>query len=100
MQADLRRTATFMLGREGSQRTYENLPILIAGRGNGALKPGRFLKYPKGTPATNLWLTLLEKLDVHPESLGDSTRPTGTPHSRPPPICARICSLVNGHTVT
>jgi hypothetical protein len=146
IQADLTRTATFMVGREGSQRTYEeigiseahhplthhrgnkdniekvtrintfhaqqfayfvgklkstkegdgtlldhsmvvygsgiadgsehshvNLPILIAGRGNGALKSGRYLKYDPGTPTTNLWLTLLDRMDVHPESVGDST---------------------------
>ena len=58
---------------DGSQHTHENLPILIAGRGNGAIKPGRFLTYPKGTPTTNLWLTLLDRMDVHPESVGDST---------------------------
>lgn len=58
---------------DGSQHSHDNLPILIAGRGNGALQPGRFLKYPKGTPATNLWLTLLDRMDVHPESIGDST---------------------------
>jgi hypothetical protein len=146
IQADLTRTATFMIGREGSQRTYDeigipephhplthhrgnkesiekvtqintfhaqqlayflnkmkstregdgslldhsmmvygsgiadgsehshvNLPILIAGKGNGQLKTGRSLKYAAGTPVTNLWLTLLDRLDVHPESVGDST---------------------------
>jgi len=58
---------------DGSQHTHNNLPILIAGRGNGAIKPGRFLTYPTGTPTTNLWLTLLDRMDVHPESVGDST---------------------------
>ncbi len=58
---------------DGSQHTHENLPILVAGRGNGALKPGRNLTYAKGTPTTNLWLTLLDRMDVHPESIGDST---------------------------
>jgi hypothetical protein len=58
---------------DGSEHTHENLPILLAGRGNGALKPGRYLTYPKGTPTTNLWLTLLDRMDIHPESIGDST---------------------------
>jgi hypothetical protein len=58
---------------DGSQHTHVNLPILIAGRGNGSIKPGRFLKYPSGTPTTNLWLTLLDRMGVHPESVGDST---------------------------
>jgi hypothetical protein len=58
---------------DGSQHTHENLPIIVAGRGNGSLKPGRYLKYPKGTPTTNLWLTLLDRMEVHPETVGDST---------------------------
>ncbi len=65
---------------DGSQHTHVNLPILIAGRGNGAIKPGRFLKYPEGTPTTNLWLTLLDRMDVHPESVGEQHGPTGTSH--------------------
>ena len=58
---------------DGNQHSHENLPMLVAGRGNGGLKPGRYLTYPKGTPTTNLWLTLLDRMDVHPESVGDST---------------------------
>ncbi len=58
---------------DGSQHTHVNLPILIAGHGNGALKGGRYIRYAEGTPTTNLWLTLLDRMDVHPESVGDST---------------------------
>jgi hypothetical protein len=29
--------------------------------------------YPKDTPMTNLFLTLLDQVGVHPEKLGDST---------------------------
>jgi len=58
---------------DGSEHSHVNLPMIVAGRGNGALKPGRFLKYASGTPTTNLWLTLLDRMDVHPEIVGDST---------------------------
>ena len=58
---------------DGSEHSHVNLPIIIAGKGNGALKTGRNLKYAAGTPTTNLWLTLLDRMDVHPESVGDST---------------------------
>ena len=58
---------------DGNQHSHENLPMIVAGRGNGAIRPGRYLTYPKGTPTTNLWLTLLDRMDVHPESIGDST---------------------------
>lgn len=51
-----------------------NLPTVLAGRANGGLKPGgRHLVYPAKTPMTNLFLTLLDRMDVHPETIGDST---------------------------
>jgi len=46
---------------------------VLVGRANGQLKPGRHIVYPKGTPMTNLFMTLLACIDVHPESIGDST---------------------------
>lgn len=58
---------------DGNAHSHENLPILVAGRGGGALRTGRYITYPKGTPNTNLWLTLLDRMDIHPESVGDST---------------------------
>ena len=41
---------------DGNRHTHENLPIVLAGGGGGALKPGRFVKTP-GVPITNLFLT-------------------------------------------
>jgi hypothetical protein len=52
---------------------HEDLPILLMGGGDGRLKGGRHLRYPKDTPVTNLFLALLDNLDVHTESFGDST---------------------------
>jgi Protein of unknown function (DUF1552) len=49
-----------------------NLPILLAGGGAGRLKGGGHLRFPKDTPLANLHLTLLDKLGVHVEKLGDS----------------------------
>ena len=40
---------------------------------SGKLKGGRHLKFPAGTPATNLFLTMLDKLDIHLDKFGDST---------------------------
>ena len=42
-------------------------------RRRGTLKGGRHLVYPEHTPLTNLQLTLLNKLGVPTEKLGDST---------------------------
>jgi hypothetical protein len=58
---------------DGNSHTHTNLPVLVAGRGDGQLKPGRHIAYEKGTPMTNLYLTLLERMNVPTESLGDST---------------------------
>ena len=49
------------------------LPIVVAGGGGGALRGGRHVAAPAGTPLANLHLTLLEKMGVPAERLGDST---------------------------
>ncbi len=57
---------------DGNRHTHEDLPVLLAGRG-GALRTGTHVVCPKGTPMTNLYLTLLDRIGVREESLGDST---------------------------
>jgi hypothetical protein len=49
-----------------------SLPILVAG-GRNYLAGGRHLKFAAGTPLTNLYLTMLNKVGVAVESIGDST---------------------------
>jgi len=61
---------------DGNNHIHENLPVVLVGRGDGALKPGRHVIYPE-TPMTNLYLALLEKMGVHTETLGDSTGVAG-----------------------
>ena len=43
------------------------------GGGAGTLKGGRHLKYPENTPMSNLLLTVLNKVGVPTEKVGDST---------------------------
>ena len=50
-----------------------NLPIALVGGGAGKLKSGRHIRFAKDTPLANLHLTLLDKLGVHVDKLGDST---------------------------
>ena len=50
-----------------------NIPVLLAGGRSAQLKGGRHLRYPKETPLANLHLTLLDKLGVHLDRIGDST---------------------------
>jgi hypothetical protein len=58
---------------DGNRHTHEALPVLLAGRGGGSLKTGKHLTYPAGTPITNLYLSLLDRMGVRQETIGDST---------------------------
>jgi hypothetical protein len=63
-------------GLSNSDRhTHGPLPTLLLGGGAGTLKGGRHLVYPEDTPLTNLQLTLLNKMGVPTEKLGDSSGP-------------------------
>jgi hypothetical protein len=45
----------------------------VLGGGAGAIKGGRHLVYEEDTPLTNLQVTILDKMGVPAEKLGDST---------------------------
>jgi hypothetical protein len=49
------------------------LPNLVVGGAAGRMKGGRHLKYPDRTPMTNLLVTMLDKVGVKQETLGDSS---------------------------
>ena len=57
---------------DGNRHTHEDLPVLIVG-GGGELRLGNHIVYPKATPMTNLYLTLLDRMGVPSEQIGDST---------------------------
>lgn len=57
---------------DGNLHNSEDLPTLLAGRGCGTLSPGRHLDYVAETPLSNLWLSLLNRMDITVEKLGDS----------------------------
>jgi hypothetical protein len=64
----------FGAGISNSDRhTHGPLPTLLLGGSAMGLKGGRHLVFPEHTPMTNLQLTLLNKLGVPAEKLGDST---------------------------
>ena len=50
-----------------------NLPLLLVGGGAGRLKGGRHLRYGDDITNANLLLTLLDKLDMPLDQLGNST---------------------------
>jgi hypothetical protein len=57
---------------DGDRHNHDGLPILLAGGGNGALKPGRHLRCPQETPLTNLYVSLLQRMGMAVDSFGDS----------------------------
>src|SRR5262245_16636828 len=57
---------------DGNRHNHDDLPILVAGKAGG-FRPGRHVRVAKETPLTNLWLALLNHLDVPATHLGDST---------------------------
>jgi hypothetical protein len=58
---------------DGNVHTHDQLPTLLAGRGGKFLNPGRHIIYQRETPVANLFGTMLERLDVRAEHLGDAT---------------------------
>jgi hypothetical protein len=57
---------------EGNGHFHNNLPIVLVG-GGPHLRGGVHVKVPPGTPVTNLYVTLLDKLGLPIERFGDST---------------------------
>jgi len=57
---------------DGNAHALQNLPVLLLGGGSGHLQGGIHLRYPKDTPMANLYLTLLDKLDIQVDKFGDS----------------------------
>src|SRR5882724_8505101 len=59
---------------DGNLHLYTNLPTLLVAGGVAGIKGGQHVKYRRGTPMNNLFLTMLDKANVPDvDSLGDST---------------------------
>jgi hypothetical protein len=58
---------------DGNKHEHLNLPTILAGGGGGKIHGGRHVRFKKGTPMTNLFLTMLDNVGVQPERIGDST---------------------------
>jgi hypothetical protein len=52
---------------------HDDLPIALIGGKAAGLMGGRYVRHPKGTPLSNLHLTILENLGVPAEKFGEST---------------------------
>jgi hypothetical protein len=52
---------------------HYDLPLVLVGSAAGQLRGGRHIVYKQETPMTNLLLSMLDKVGVRAEKLGDST---------------------------
>ncbi|MFV0444882.1 MAG: DUF1552 domain-containing protein [Planctomycetaceae bacterium] len=59
--------------RDGNRHDEKNLPLFLAGKGQGAIRTDRRLRAPQDTPLCNLYLQLLDHFGIELEKFGDST---------------------------
>lgn len=57
--------------RDGNRHDHGDLPLLLAGHG-GNLRQGRVITADEGTPMTNLYISLAERMGVKARRIGDS----------------------------
>ena len=60
---------------DGDRHDHVNLPVVVVGKGGGALKAGQHVKCRTETPMSNLLLTMLQQAGVPVNQFGDSTEP-------------------------
>ena len=61
---------------DGDAHRHTNLPILLAGRGGGAVQPGRHLRFSGAPSVANLFLTVLRAFGIQDATFGqDGTAP-------------------------
>ncbi|WP_422930342.1 DUF1552 domain-containing protein [Singulisphaera sp. PoT] len=58
---------------DGDRHNHDDLPVLLLGKGGGSIRSNRHLKLDKSTPMNNLYLSMLDRVGVSVDRLGDST---------------------------
>ena len=49
---------------DGNRHNHDDLPIVLVGGSNGTVKTGRHLRVRGGTPVSNLYLSLLDRIGL------------------------------------
>ena len=60
---------------DGNRHQHDHLPAMLVGGACGTLKTGRYVNLASNTPMTNLYVSMLNRMGVPIEKLGDSTGP-------------------------
>ncbi len=58
---------------DANSHLHDNLPTVLLGGAKGHLQGGRHLAFPGDPPLTNLFMTMLDWMDLPQERIGDST---------------------------
>jgi hypothetical protein len=58
---------------DGATHQFYDLPLIVAGRGQGQVKQGRFIQCTSGTLNSNMWLSLAKLMGVEIDEFADST---------------------------
>jgi hypothetical protein len=58
---------------DGNRHQHDELPVMMVGGACGSIKGGRHVKVADPTPLNNLYVSMLDRMGVHAEKLGDST---------------------------
>ena len=56
---------------DGNRHNHDDLPVLLAG-GSRVFKTDRHVKFNEATPVANLYVSMLDAMDIPTEKLGDS----------------------------
>jgi len=58
---------------DGDRHDHSRLPVILAGKGGGTLTTGRRIVLEGEVPMTNLYVSMLDRMGVKAEQIGDST---------------------------
>jgi hypothetical protein len=58
---------------DGATHQFYDLPLIVAGKGQGQVKQGRFIRAKSGTLNSNMWLTLAKLMGLEIDAFADST---------------------------
>jgi hypothetical protein len=58
---------------DGATHQYFDLPLIVAGKGQGQIKQGRFIQCKDGTLNSNMWLTIAQLMGLNIDAFADSS---------------------------
>jgi hypothetical protein len=60
---------------DGDRHNHNNMPVIVAGRGGGAIAAGRHVRYDTEVPLANLYVSIATACGVDASGFGNSTGP-------------------------